>query len=162
MTKIELVGEILKVCDEKEKLEIDNKILREKLDECERVNSNSKSNGNEDNLSIKTKLMFANYIIDDEVKSLHKSTTEDDTLSHNGNILGDSQSYYPNYEKGMTFEEWLDQIELYSIDSYTKVGCILKKMFSLNDIKQLFLEAYREVFNFLKKKYEENDGDEKE
>lgn len=157
MTKIELVGEILKVCDEKEKLEIDNKILREKLDECESVKSCSSSLDDEDNLFIKTKLMFANSIIDEEVKSLHKSTTEDDTLSHNRNILGDTQSYYPNYEKGMTFEEWLDKIEIYSINSYINVGCILTKRFSLNDIKQLFLETYREVFNFLKKKYEEDD-----
>lgn len=162
MTKIELVGEILKVCDEKEKLEIDNKILREKLDEYESTKSCSSSLDSEDNLSIKTKLMFANAIIDDEVKSLYKSTTEDDTLSHNRNILGDSRSYYPDYEKGMTFEEWLDETQVYSIDSYTNVGCILKKRFSLNDIKQLFLEAYREVFNFLKKKYEEDDGAEKE
>lgn len=31
MTKIELIGEVLKVCDEKEKLEVDNEILRKSL-----------------------------------------------------------------------------------------------------------------------------------
>ena len=105
MTKIELLGEILKICDEKEKLEIDNRILREKLDGYESTKSYSEADGDNDDCLLKTKLMFANYIIDDEVNKLHKSITESNNLYHDGNTLENYPSYYPDYEKGMTFTE---------------------------------------------------------
>lgn len=160
MTKIELIGEILKVCDEKEKLEIDNGIMKKKIDEYESVPSAL----GEDNLALKTKLMFANSLIDNEVRGLHKSITEEGSLIHNGNgnVLEDYSTYYPCYTKGMTFNDWMTGVDWDSVDHYTDIGCIFKKRFSLNDIKQLYLEAYREVFNFLKKKSEEVGGKRKQ
>lgn len=160
MTKIELIGEILKVCDEKEKLEIDNGIMKKKIDEYESakgLDENKPVCIGEDNPSIKTKLMFANSLIDNEVRGLHKSITENGNLSHNenGNVLQDYPSYYPNYRIEMTFNDWMSEVDWDSVDSYTSVGGILKRSFSLDDIKLLYLEAYREVFNFLKKKAEE-------
>lgn len=164
MTKIELIGEILKVCDEKEKLEIDNKILREKIDEYESARDLPKSEESKDNLAIKTKLMFANSLIDYEVRGLHKSITESGSLSHNGNgsVLQDYSTYYPDYKKGMSFREWMSEVEWDSVNAYTPVGDILKKSFSLNDIKQLYLEAYYEVFKFIKKETEEAEKEETE
>lgn len=160
MTKIELIGEVLKVCDEKEKLEVDNEILRKKLEEYESTKSYSKSEEGNDDSTFKTKLMFANAIIDDEIKKIHKSTTESNKLYHDGNTLENYPNYYPNYEKGMTFAEWMNNVEWDSVDSCGNIGKLLKKHFSLDEVKQLYIEAYREVFNFLKKEAEELfDGD---
>lgn len=102
------------------------------------------------------KLMFANSIIEDEVKKLHKSTTESNKLYHDGNALENYPNYYPGYEKGMTFEKWMSDVDWGSINS-SDIGRILKKVFSLEEVKQLYFEAYREVFNFLKKESEEEE-----
>lgn len=167
MTKIELIGEILKVCDEKEKLEIDNKILREKIDEYESarcLDENKPVCIGEDKSSFKAKLMFADSIIDDEARDLHESTTENNTLYHSKNesALANYSTYYPDYEKGMTFEKWMSEVDWDSVNQYSQIGRMLKKKFSLGEIKLLYLEAYREVFDFFKKETEEAEKEETE
>ena len=52
----------------------------------------------------------------------------------------------------------MNNVEWYSVNSFDNIGSILKRFFGLDKVKQLYLEAYQEVFNFLKKEEEEKEN----
>lgn len=153
MTKIELISELLKALDEKERLEAENAVLRKKVDEYESVHEATSADRDEENPSLKLKLRFANLVLNDEKENIHEAVTKKESIYHDG-CLSNYSTYYPDYEKGMTFGEWMNRVEWDTIDS-DNLGKLLKKKFGLDEVKELYREAYLEVFNHFKKEAEE-------